>query len=64
MVFRVRDRSGKPTARHERGLAADSPAPMDKTSFPNVVFANRGHAQQKKRFFTITGVLGQSVWTT
>jgi hypothetical protein len=25
----ARDSSGKPTARNERGLAADSPAPMD-----------------------------------
>ena len=33
----VRDSSGKPTVRHERGLAANSPTPTDK---------GRGHAQK------------------
>jgi len=46
----VRDRSGKPTARHERGLAADSPTLVGARPKRKKDFRERVKKRAKREF--------------
>jgi len=55
---RVRDRSGKPAARHERGLAAESPTAAGTSGFMTIIAVAAGTPYKSWQWQSSVGSIG------